>query len=239
MFEIDLDRLAEAYRLRPMSRHARERAVLSARGCTGWMLDIGGGGGDHAATWCEHGQQPIVVDPSSGMLRRAGNRAGLGIVKAESRRLPFQEDSCSLAYFHLSIHYGNWRDAIDEAFRVVAPRGRIEVWTINPAAIEHSSLGRWFPKVVEIDTARFPDPADIVDHCTSRSGSVGMSVTTEPRARRVGDWCEAVRSRFVSTLQLLDDEEIDDGLARFAVEYPDVDAEYSYELELTRVSIVV
>ncbi len=189
--------------------------------------------------WSEDGQHPVVVDLSSRMLGRTVDRARLGLVRAESQRLPFQNDSCGLAYFHLSIHYGSWEMAIDEAFRVVVPGGRVVVWTIAPAAMEHSSLGRWFPKVVEIDSARFPDPGAIASRCVSLGGSTEVSITNEPISRRAGDWREAVRGRFVSTLQLLDDREIDEGLARFTSEFPDDDSEYHYELELTRISTVV
>jgi hypothetical protein len=239
MVEIDLDRLADAYRLRPMSVHARDRAVTSARGCSGWLLDIGGGAGQHAAAWRAGGIHPVVVDPSTAMLERASEHIGVSLIRAESERLPFRDGECGLAYFHLSIHYGDWKQAIDEAFRVVGSGGRIEVWTIAPSAIERSSLGRWFPRVIEIDTARFPDPGDIAYHCASLGGTVGTEVSAEPISRRVADWRDAVRGRFVSTLQLLDDDEIEEGLADFASEFPDEESEYPYHLELTRISTVV
>jgi len=243
MEPVDLDHLADAYRLRPMSAHARGRSIVSAQGCTGWLLDVGGGSGSHAATWMDAMRaddiHPVVVDPSPAMLGNAIGDPGLALVRAEAQRLPLRDSTCGLAYFHLSIHYGDWPTAIDEAFRVVAPGGRIEVWTIAPAAIERSSLGRWFPRVIEIDTARFPDPADIARHCESRGGAVSVSSVNEPIARRAGDWREAVRGRFVSTLQFLDDEQIEVGLAKFTEEFPDEESEYPYHLELTRISTVV
>jgi len=243
MTYIDLDRLADAYRLRPMSAHAHNRALAAAQGCGGWLLDIGGGAGLHGATWkqelTEHEVRPVIIDPSPAMLAQAGRITGLGLVMAEAQRLPMSDNTCGLAYFHMSIHYGEWPKAVDEALRVVAPGGRVEVWTIAPAAIERSSLGRWFPRVVEIDTARFPEPVDIAGHCVSRGGTVSVSSVTEPIVRRAGDWTEAVRGRFVSTLQLLGDEEIEAGLAEFAAEFPDEDAEYAYSMELTRISTVV
>lgn len=239
MTEVDLDLLADGYQLRPMSPHARERAVQGADGCSGWLLDIGGGSGSHAVTWNDSGQRPVIVDPSTAMLERSRRHRGLGLVRAQSQRLPFCDSTCGLAYFHLSIHYGDWSDAIDEAFRVVHAGGRIEVWTIAPKAIEGSSLGRWFPKVIEIDTARFPDPGRIARHCRSKGGFVDVSESSEPIARRAGAWQKAVRGRFVSTLQFLDDSEIEEGLTRFVAAYPDPDSEYAYELELTRISTVV
>lgn len=238
-YEIDLGDLAVAYRLRPMSSGARDRALLSAEGCTGWLLDVGGGAGSHAAVWAADGGQAIVADLSPVMLAHAGHQAGVRLVQAEAQRLPLRGATCGLAYFHLSIHYGSWRRSIDEAFRVVAPGGRIEVWTIAPEAMSRSSLGRWFPKVIEIDRTRFPEPGDIARRCESRGASVAVSTVIEPITRRVGDWKEAVRGRFVSTLQLLDGNEIDEGLAAFSREFPDEESEYRYQMELTRISTVV
>jgi SAM-dependent methyltransferase len=239
MAEIDLDHLADAYRLRPMSDAARERAVVSARGCSGVLLDVGGGNGGHAAAWRGSDRFPIVVDPSSAMLEGARRDRGINVVRARSQNLPLNDDLASLAYFHLSIHYGDWVAALDEAFRVVAPGGRIEIWTMSHEAIRRSSLGRWFPRIVEIDSARFPDPELLAVRCSTSGSAVAVTAVSEPIVRRAGEWAEAVRGRFVSTLQLLTDSEIDEGLNRFLVEHPDADEPYSYELRLTRISTVV
>jgi SAM-dependent methyltransferase len=195
--------------------------------------------GGHAASW--HGQDrfPVVVDPSAVMLAGASQQSGIAIVRARSERLPFADNVAQLAYFHLSIHYGNWRAAIEEANRVVSPGGRIEIWTMTHDAIERSSLGQWFPRIIEIDIARFPDPETIAEFCTSHDAHVAMSRSSEPIVRTARDWEAAVRGRFVSTLQFLDDAEIDQGLARFGAEYPNPDSLYRYALRLTRISIVV
>lgn len=239
MVEVDLEQLAHAYRLRPMSAAARERATISAAGCSGILLDIGGGRGSHAATWIGTGRYPIVVDPSQGMLASAKRLDGIALVQARSQRIPFKEDVASLAYFHLSIHYGDWEAALAEAFRVVKPKGRIEIWTMGHDSIQRSSLGRWFPRVAEIDTARFPDPSSLVKRCRASGSSVFVAEVNEPIVRRASEWIYAVRNRFVSTLQLLDDSEIDEGLERFADEYPHPNDLYRYELSLTRISTVV
>lgn len=239
MADIDLERLADSYHLRPMSSDAHARATAAADGCSGWLLDIGGGTGSHAATWRGWGRLPVVVDSSPAMLEQARQNEGLTVVQARSQRLPLENDVAALAYFHLSIHYGDWKAALDEAFRVVAPGGRIEVWTIAPDAIERSSLGRWFPRVIEIDTERFPDPRQIAERCRANGSSAEMSRTGESIVRSAREWERAVRGRFVSTLQLLDDTEIDEGLARFAAECPNPESLYRYELELTRVGTVV
>lgn len=238
MADIDLNRLANGYRLRPISRAGQRRAREAAVGCSGWLLDIGGGAGDHAAMWRGDDREPIVVDPATAMLTLARSHTGVRVVQAHSQALPFQDRTVGLAYFHLSIHYGDWQAALDEAMRVTAPGGRIEVWTIDPQTIERSSLGRWFPSVIEIDTARFPDPKRLAEHCATGGRQVAVSRTTELISRSAGEWIDAVQARFVSTLQLVDDEEIQEGLARFEKVYPDRDAPYHYELALTKIGMV-
>jgi len=212
---------------------------MSAADCSGVLLDMGGGTGGHAASWVGRDRSPVVVDPSLLMLVGASQRRGVAVVRARSQSLPFADDVAELAYFHLSIHYGDWRAAIEEANRVVSPGGRIEVWTMAHDAIESSSLGRWFPRIIEIDTKRFPDPGAIAEFCRSHHLHVELSTFSEPIMRTAGDWTEVVRGRFVSTLQLLDDDEIDEGLARFNAEYPNPDSLYRYALRLTRISIIV
>jgi ubiquinone/menaquinone biosynthesis C-methylase UbiE len=239
MVDIDLDQLADAYRLRPMSTAARARAELSSDGCQGLLLDIGGGTGDHAAAWVGAKRFPVVVDPASAMLTRASRHGGVAVVRATAQALPFQDHVAALAYFHLSIHYGDWRRSIAEALRVTRPGGRIEVWTMDREAIARSSLGRWFPKVVEIDQERFPDPADLARQLASNGRSVAISSTSETVDRSAADWADAVRARFVSTLQLLDDAEIAEGLAGFDAAHPDPDGRYRYELVLKRISTTV
>ena len=239
MVDIDLDSLADAYRLRPMSDAARARAELSSGDCKGLLLDIGGGTGDHAAAWVGAQRLVVVVDPASAMLARASRHRGVTVVGANAQALPFQDHVAALAYFHLSIHYGDWRRSIAEALRVTRPGGRIEIWTMDRDAIARSSLGRWFPEVVEIDQRRFPDPTDLARRLTSEGGSVEISSTSELIDRSAGDWAEAVRARFVSTLQLLDDAQISEGLLRFNEAHPEPDARYRYELLLTRISTTV
>ena len=239
MADIDFDELADAYRLRPMSNAARSRAEVSSNGCQGLLLDIGGGCGDHAAVWVGARRFPVVVDPAPAMLLQASHHDGVAVVGATAQALPFRDDVAALAYFHLSIHYGDWRRSIAEARRVTRPGGRIEIWTMDRRAIARSSLGRWFPRVVEIDQERFPDPADLAGRLASHGRHVEISATREPIDRSAGDWADAVRARFVSTLQLLDDVEIAEGLARFAAVYPQPGSRYRYDLELTRISATV
>jgi SAM-dependent methyltransferase len=235
MVEYDLDHLSSAYDHRPISDAGIARAHLSSNGMQGVVLDIGGGRGEHARVMGGSDRIPIVVDLAESMARRA-REGGSTAVVAPSQNLPFASDTAGLAYFHLSLHYGPWRRATDEAIRVVRSGGRIDIWTFDRRGLEQSSLARWFPRIVEIDGPRFPDPADIAAHLEANGASVSVSQHVEPASRTAGKWESAVRARFVSTLQMLSDAEIERGLALFRKAYPNDDDRYDYEVCFVRIS---
>jgi SAM-dependent methyltransferase len=238
MHEVDLAALSAAYRLRPIGRGGLARARVSIAGIEGIVLDVGGGPGDHAHEMRSVHRTPIVVDIEPAMCARASAR-GLDTVLASSEALPFTDGSAAMAYFHLSIHYGSWRTALDEARRVVAPGGRIEIWTFDRAGLEASSLARWFPSVARIDAERFPDPGRIAAHLTGGGAAVAVQSWPDPVEWIAREWEDAVRARYVSTLQLLDDDEIERGLAAFRAVHPDPSSRYRYSLRFLRISALV
>ncbi len=194
-------------------------------------LDVGGGPGEHAALWAGRGVRAIVVDPSPDMNRRCRRSfPDLPVVRARAERLPFEDGVAKLVYFHLSIHHTAWRLALDEAARVVEPGGMVAVMTLGPDHHAQSMLQRWFPRVAELDVARFPDPVDLAAHLEALGAEVSLVRTTQVKRRRTADWVAAVRDRFVSTLQLLTDDEMKAGLERIAVAHPDDDAPLEYEM---------
>jgi SAM-dependent methyltransferase len=236
--DIDLDHLSETYRFRPMrpEGEARVRKALAGLPPGTAILDIGGGVGAHAAFMARQGHWPVVVDPSTAQRHKA-SQLGLAVVAGVSQSLPFRDASFDMAYFHLSLHYGDWVTALDEAGRVVREGGRIWVWTFASHYLEHSFTGRWFPSVRRHDLRRFPPVSDIA----ARLASIGVFDVTaaeapEEVARTVASWEEAFRARFVSTLQLIDEPELAGGLRAFRREFPDRDRVVSVTLEFVSVS---
>jgi SAM-dependent methyltransferase len=235
MAEYDLDHLSIAYDHRPISDAGVARAQLSSEGIVGLVLDIGGGRGEHAHAMRSPDRTPIVVDIAESMAARA-RTAGLTAVVGSSARLPFRSDAASLAYLHLSIHYGPWRRVVDEAIRVVRPGGRIDIWTFDRRGLAQSSLAQWFPRVVDIDLRRFPDPDAIAARLSESAASVLIEERVEPAERSAAEWEAAVRARFVSTLQMLSETELDEGLGRFREAYPNDDDRYRYDLRFVRIT---
>lgn len=234
--EVDLAALATGYRHRPPSSASlqRARATGSELPSGSRILDVGGGHGHHASVWADQGHWPIVVDPASEMIRPARERH-IAVVLGVSQALPFADGAFDLAWFHLSIHYGDWRTAVDEARRATRSGGRIEIWTLATDHHDTSLLARWFPSVAAIDASRFPDGAELESFLAAKGSSVERSQVIEERMRSAGAWAEAVDAGFVSTLQLLDDAERAEGMEAFRLAHPDPDEEITYELRLDRV----
>jgi ubiquinone/menaquinone biosynthesis C-methylase UbiE len=202
------------------------------------VLDVGGGPGNHAAVWAEAGMSAIVLDPSLEMLAVAAGLPGVGAVAGVSQGMPFRDAVFELVMFHLSIHYGDWRRALDEALRVLRPGGSCLVWTHGPAHVESSMLTRWFPTVGDIDSRRFPDPAEVATYLAARGTAVTHDTEVEQVVRTAGDWERAVRAGFVSTLQLVSATELERGLNDFRAAHPDPDEPVAYRLGFDRICAV-
>ena len=232
--DVDLAALAAAYEHRPLSAPGRGRAMraIADLPSSSRVLDIGGGPGAHAALWAAEGHVAVVVDPSRDMLAAAAARAGVVPVRATAQRLPFHDAVFALAYFHLSIHYGEWRAALDEALRVLGPDGVLWIWTLGPDHHANNMLQRWFPSVEAIDRNRFPEPDELAAHLRTRA-HVTVGHVVEPRMRRAGEWVRAVEAGFVSTLQFVPAAELAAGLAAFRRVHPDPDETIEYELRWT------
>lgn len=236
---IDLDVLAAGYRHRPPTVAARQRAREAARRALDPLLDIGGGPGHHVNEWSSMGRRGVLLDLSEAMVRIASQVPHAHVVRSDAQLLPFRTDSFGLAYFHQSIQYGDWRRSLAEAVRVVRPGGRIEVWTFAPADIALSSLARWFPSIAAIDQPRFPEPDDLAAFVGSRGSAVAVDTVDEIIERPASSWIEAVRARFVSSLQVVPDDELEAGLDDFRAQYPHDDDVYRYAVRFTWVSCVV
>jgi len=236
---IDLARLAGAYSHRGEEGavpRAAQAAAAARLGPGMLAVDVGGGGGRHAAVFASRGAQALVVDRSPEMAGAARN-AGVPVVIGDGAALPVGDGAADLVYFHLSIHHGPAGAWIAEAARIVRPGGLVWVWTLSREHLRTSFLARWFPRVAALDEARFPDPDDLAA-AMRRTGLVDVQQegATEEVRRSAGAWMEAVRAGFVSTLHLLDPAEVEAGLAAFVAAHPDADEPVVYSLGFRRVS---
>jgi len=235
MAEVDLNDLASGYAHRPLSSTAKARARNAAADLPGLLVDVGGGTGGHANVWSEPGRFALVIDPSEMMCHKAAELGTVAVVRAVAQSMPVVTGSASLVYFHLSLHYGSFRAAIDEAARVVRSGGAIEIWTFAPETMHSSALAKWFPRIGEIDAARFPPIDDIVERLNIHGAQTVVHREPEVVTRSASSWIAAVENRFVSTIQFLDVDEIETGLQRFRDTFPDPAEPYTYTIEFVRI----
>ncbi len=240
MAEVDFDDLAAGYTHRPPSLAARHRARREAEAASlgpgRLAVDVGGGHGYHAAEFAATGAAAIVVDVSPAMAASARELAGVGAIVGDGRSLPLADEIADLVFFHLSLQYGGWPLMLDEAARVTRDGGLVVVWTLARRHFAESFLAGWFPSVATIDEARFPGPVLVAAHLRA-AGLVEVDETehVETVTRRVGEWKCAVEGRFVSTLQMIDPDELSAGIAAFSAAHPNDDELLHYRLRWRRV----
>lgn len=229
---MDLEALAGGYRHRPPSTAALEHAARAVSGLPAgsWAVDVGAGRGHHAAEWAYRGYRSVALEPGAAMASAASTKAGVSVVRGRAQSMPFGDATLGLVYFHLSLHYGDWRRSIAESARVLRPEGRCVIWTLGERHHRTSMLARWFPSVGDIDAARFPEPALVAGRLEEAGHDVETGTEVEVVHRTAGDWLDAVRAGFVSTLQLIDALELSAGMAAFRDAHPDLEEQVSYEL---------
>jgi SAM-dependent methyltransferase len=228
----DFARIASTYdALRPTDENwwelfellVREGDLLGRR-----VLDIGCGTGRVAAALAERGARVWGVEPEPRMAELARKR--LSTVKiAPAEKLPFKDGWFDRAVLALVVHLVDRPRAFAEARRVLARDGRLVVASFDPAHFKRYWLNRFFPSLEAIDRSRFPEPAALRGQLEEAGFAHVRLMRLSQRAAidREGA-LERVRGRFISPLQLLDEDEYQAGLRRMEQELPD---ENEYALE--------
>lgn len=192
------------------------------------MLDIGCGTGRAAAALAERGSRVWGIEPSPEMAALARERVST-VKIAPAEKLPFKDGWFERALMWLVVHLLDRPQAFAEAARVLGPEGRLVVATFDPAHFERYWLNHFFPSLEAVDRARFPEPP-VLQHELETAGF--SSVRLVPLAQRAEIGREAalerVRGRFISPLQLLEDDEFQAGLERMEAELPEQN-EYGLE----------
>lgn len=200
------------------------RAIVEAGDLAGRrVLDVGCGTGSFASALAERRAEVWGVDASEEMLAQAWTR-GLPrerFVHARAEELPFGDASFERAVMRLVVHHVERPPALSELARVVAPSGCATVATFDPAGFETFWLTRLFPSVERIDRARFPTAGEL----EAELGGAGFARVAIHRHVEYGavtrdEALTRIRNRFVSTLRLLDESELAEGLGRAERELP-------------------
>jgi SAM-dependent methyltransferase len=188
------------------------------------VLDVGCGTGRLAVALAERGARVWGVDPSEEMLRQAHSTAAgkAAFKEARAEALPFKDGWFDRAVLRLVVHLVDRPQAFREAARVLGPGGRIVIATFAPSSFGRFWVARAFPEVVEIDRRRFPDQEELADELGA-AGFANVSVRRIVQKGRLtrAEALERIRGRYISTLRLLDEQALAEGLVRAERELPD------------------
>ena len=101
----------------------------------GRLLDLGCGGGAHAAAFADHGWTVTGVDVSTAQLELARAR-GAEVVQADAAALPFEDasfDAVVSMFTHTDLD--DFAAAIREAARVLQPEGALVYLGVHPCFV--------------------------------------------------------------------------------------------------------
>jgi SAM-dependent methyltransferase len=212
------DRMAERYDdLRAPEAQLAEQfefTVAEGLGAATRLLDVGCGTGSLVAAAVERlGVKAWGVDSSEPMLAKARERRvrGAAFKLAEADNLPFRKAWFDAVMMRLVVHAlgERRRAALAEARRVLAPEGRLFIWTFAPEHFTGHHLRTYLPDLPAVDLERFPS-ADVLARELADAGfgdvrlswfEQGGSVSRERAA-------EQLRARHLSTIHLLPPEQV-------------------------------
>jgi ubiquinone/menaquinone biosynthesis C-methylase UbiE len=176
------------------------------------------------------GAQAAGVDSSAEMLAEARGRLGLGaeLRLGAAEALPFPDGRFERAVLRLVVHLVDRVRALPELARVLSPEGAAVIATFRPEHFDRFWLNAYFPSVRAIDIARFPDPTSLARELLHAGfATVDTRSFTQRRVTTRTEALDRIRGRFISTLQLLPEEEFRAGLATAERDFP---PELEYEL---------
>ena len=186
------------------------------------VLEVGCGTGLLAGALAERTAAKVwAVDAEPAMVEVARRRLP-GARHARAEALPFKNGWFERAVLRLVVHLLDRGQALPELRRVLGPGGRAVIATFDLAHFDGFWLDRLFPRLREIDLARFPAPGTLSRELEA-AGFAATRVVPVPLASHVSREAalEKIRGRHISTFDLLSEDEIAEGTARAERELPE------------------
>jgi SAM-dependent methyltransferase len=191
-----------------------EFTVAEGLGAATRLLDVGCGTGALVAAAVDRlGVKAWGVDASEQMLAKARERRvrGAAFKLAQADDLPFRVGWFDAVTMRLVVHaLGDRRaGALAEVRRVLAPEGRLFVWTFAPEHFTGHHLRPYLPDLPAVDLARFP-PAEVLTRelADAGFGEVRLSWFEQTGFVSRERAAEQLRHRHLSTIHLLPPEQV-------------------------------
>jgi SAM-dependent methyltransferase len=225
---VDFGRLAERYdAVRPVDENWWEVYELVERAADlrgRRVLDIGCGTGRLSVALAARAHAKVWgVDASPAMLAVAKEKAqGVAFKHARAESLPFKDGWFERAVLWLVIHLVDRRAGLAEARRVVGDDGRVAVVSFDESHFATHWLNEYLPSLERVDRARFPAREQLVAelHEAGFDGVNTLRLDQRATLSREGALLR-LRERHISTFDLIDEREIETGLAQAERTLPD------------------
>jgi ubiquinone/menaquinone biosynthesis C-methylase UbiE len=217
-------RLASTYEVhRPVTAADRLRLRLMLERCpvpaAGAVLEIGCGTGRllRALQGMAQLGRATGIDPEPEMLARAST---LEVHLGRAENLPVASEAFHLAFSWLAFHHVEDKAAAArEMVRVLRPGGHAAIWTLTPEHVRRFHLNAYFPSLTTVDLPRFQAP----ERWMTLLVDAGFDPVVEQqiwlrRTTTAARLAAAVRDRYLSTFDLLPEDEFEAGARRLEAE---------------------
>ena len=220
---VNYDRVAAGYDQRYVENRypGIDRVLIEFANPSHAVLEVGCGTGHWLAKLQSRGCKAVGLDLSAGMLRRALDRVDRALlVRGRAEALPFRARTFERIAVVNALHHFEAPEAfIKQTYRVLRPSGRIVVMGLDPGqGLDEWFIYDYFPRALELDKARYPSTAQIVEWFEKAgfvecSSSAGHHITLNVSAR---DYLERgiLRKDSTSQLSLLLRREYEEGIRR-------------------------
>lgn len=155
-------------------------------------------------------------------------KRGVNAKVARAEQLPFKEGWFERAVLWLSVHLLDRPRAFAELRRVLAADGRVAIATFDPSHFDRFWLNEIFPSLERIDRDRFPTDDDLRHELVTAGFEPRVIRLSQSAAISREAALERIRGRYISTLELLSEDEYRAGMERAERELPN---EIAYALE--------
>jgi ubiquinone/menaquinone biosynthesis C-methylase UbiE len=188
------------------------------------VLDVGCGTGRLAEALATESLAKVwAVDASVEMVAVARETLprAVAVRRGAAEELPFRDGWFDRITMSLVIHLVDRPRAFGEARRVLRDDGRIVIATFHPDHFTSYWLNPFFPSIREIDEARFPTPAQLEEELTEAGfRRFEMRRLVNEAVIQREEALARVRSRHISTFDLLGEDELEAGTERAERELP-------------------
>ena len=185
------------------------------------ILDLGCGTGRFSVPLARRFSAKVLgVDPSSKLLDVARSSVGtteeVTYLEGTAQDIPLQVGVdlvfMSMVYHHLS----DKRKACSEIARVTVPSGYLVIRNATVEDIDHNELFHHFPEARRIERERMPAASRLVSEVEQAPFRLLQNMAIHQSfASNYHEYYEKVSRRGLSALQMISDEQFNDGLARF------------------------